>query len=113
MSISNDPQPVCLYTRGGTPTHADLAVVREFGNYLRAHYEATPDKAERLARSRQAIAAQGLIATGLSAAPEWDELTDYERETSVLTARNWLIAAHLAGLIDAPVEESEEVSERG
>jgi hypothetical protein len=90
-----------LYTRGGTPTNADLAAVREYGRYLRAQCEASPEKAERLARSRQAIAAKGLIATGLSAAPDWDELTDQERAETLVTARNWLIAAHLAGLMEA------------
>lgn len=93
------PRPACLYTRGGEPTDTDMAAVREFGTYLRGLYEATPDKAERLARSRQAIAARGLIATGLPAAPDWDQLTSQEREEMVVIARNWLIAAHLAGLI--------------
>lgn len=94
-----DFDAVCLYTTDGEPTNADLDAVREYGNVLRKRYEANPEQVERLARSRQALAAHGLTATGVPAAPGWDELDDDERESARLAARNWLIAAHLARLI--------------
>jgi len=100
MNSGNAPRPVCLYTRGGQPTDADMAKVQEFATFLRAKYEASPEKSEQLARARQAIASKGLVSNGLPSAPEWDELTEHERAMSVLAARNWLIAAHLAGLVD-------------
>lgn len=47
----------------------------------------------RLAEARQQIAHEG------SALPTWQELTDDERGTTELSARNWLRAAERAGLI--------------
>ena len=96
---SGDVLAVCLYTRGGTPTNADLAAVREYGPHLRAAYQASPERTERLARARQTIAARGLTGLRALSVPEWDDLSDEERATAGVDARSWLIAAHLAGLM--------------
>ncbi len=51
------------------------------------------DRTLRLAEARQQIAHEG------NGNPTWQELTDDERGTSELAARNWLRAAERAGLL--------------
>jgi hypothetical protein len=58
------------------------------------------DRSLRLAEARQQLAHEG------SFLPTWQELTDDERATSEVAARNWLRAAVRAGLL-APVEDDE------
>lgn len=53
------------------------------------------DRTLRLAEARQQLAHDG------NGNPTWQELTDDERGTSELSARNWLRAAEIAGLLAA------------
>lgn len=53
------------------------------------------DRTLRLAEARQQIAHEG------NGNPTWQELTEDERGTSELSARNWLRAAERAGLLAA------------
>lgn len=63
------------------------------------------DRALRLAEARQQIAHEG------NGNPTWQELTDDERGTTELAARNWLRAAERAGLL-APDNGQEGEADR-
>lgn len=68
------------------------------GTGLVIHYasQRERDQSARLARARQHQAdATGYI-------PSWEELSDDDRETAILEARNWLRAAAAAGLLGEP-----------
>jgi hypothetical protein len=60
-------------------------------------YTGTREDAEKLAIARQRMASE----SPLTICPRWDELTEHEREMSVLEAANWLTAMRQAGMLPA------------
>lgn len=70
--------------------------------------------AERDAALRLVMARQHIAATApLSMCPPWDELSEHEREMSLIEARNWLRAADNAGLTRRhEIPDASELRER-
>jgi hypothetical protein len=63
---------------------------------------------ELLARARQELA----YGFALVPRPVWEELTEQERTIALLEARNYLLAADAAGLLDAAAEQPDSLASR-